>query len=578
MWTYASIAPVIQLGLLVLAVLIVARFSPRKFRLAKSLRRQFRRIATRPWLCCTLLVALAVGWNVLLTAIRFPLPWTHDELSYVLASDTFARGRLTNPVHPMWEHFETFHVLPQPSYMAKYPPASGMIMGLGQWLTGYAIVGVWISFGLSIAAVYWMLRAWTSPQWSAMGGLLVACHAPMVQAWGQSYWGGSVALLGGALVFGGLRRICTNGKMRDAILMANGLVLLANSRPMEGFLVSLPAMIILAVWFLRDRSQSFWNRTWQVAIPVAAMGVSGLIAMGVYNRAVTGDVWTMPYKLHDTTYSASSLLVWRSPPEIPQYRHPRMEQFYIEWGRDRQLALQSSPVEFARNLWRKLVLLWDFLPLGSGIVFIVIGTLLRNPWSKLAIGLCGLLLLIQSQLATSWMYPHYVAPAFALFLAINVQCLRHIHVWQRESRTGMLIVRIVVVFALLKMIPLVAGWPARGKLHPHQFVQQQLADDPSHEHLVITSYGDDYPIVNDWVYNAADIDHSHIVFARDMGVEKNERLIEYFRDRKVWRWHLQIDDQMTIQPYEPVPNTNSTGTALSQVVTNPIEQTQGAHQ
>ncbi len=564
MWTYASIAAPIQLGLFVLALLIVARFSPRQFRLARSVRRQFRRVAARPWLCCMILVALAVGWNILLTAIRFPLPWSHDEMAYALASDTFAQGRLTNPAHPMWEHFETFHVLSQPTYMAKYPPASALFMGLGQWLTGYAIVGVWISFALSVAAVYWMLRAWTSPQWAALGGLLVACHAPMVQAWGQSYWGGSVALLGGALVFGGLRRIFKKAKMRDALLLAIGMILLANSRPMEGAFVGLPALVVLAVWYLRDKSSSLLSRTWRVALPVFAIGLCGLVTMGVYNKAVTGSVWTMPYKLHDKTYSASSLFVWRSLPVVPEYHHPRMEQFYLQWGRDRQQVLQSSLVEFVHAIWRKFVLLWDFLPLGSGIVFIVAGALLKNPWSRLAIGLCGLLFLMQAQLTTSWMYPHYVAPAFALFLAINVQCLRRINVWQRKSRTGSMIVRVVIVFALLKMIPLVAGWSARGKLHPHQFVQQQLEDDPSQEHLVITSYGDDYRIVDDWVYNAADIDRAHIVYARDMGLEKNEQLVEYFHNRKVWRWHLESDEAMSLEPYLSVPITNSTGTVLSQ--------------
>jgi hypothetical protein len=37
-----------------------------------------------------------------------------------------------------------------------------------------------------------------------------------------------------------------------------------------------------------------------------------------------------------------------------------------------------------------------------------------------------------------------------------------------------------------------------------------------------------------WIYNDADIDASRVVWARDMGPQANESLLEYFHDRTIW--------------------------------------------
>jgi len=53
-------------------------------------------------------------------------------------------------------------------------------------------------------------------------------------------------------------------------------------------------------------------------------------------------------------------------------------------------------------------------------------------------------------------------------------------------------------------------------------------------HLVLVRYVPGYDVGVEWVYNAADIDESAVVWARDLGEARNKELLEYFHDRRVW--------------------------------------------
>ena len=69
--------------------------------------------------------------------------------------------------------------------------------------------------------------------------------------------------------------------------------------------------------------------------------------------------------------------------------------------------------------------------------------------------------------------------------------------------------------------------------------------------LVIVRYAPTHDPFDEWVYNAADIDASKVVWARDMDPADNSELIGYYAGRTVW---LLEPDAIPVQivPY-PVP-------------------------
>src|SRR5581483_3619013 len=283
--------------------LIIALLGGRRLgRVMGRIESAMRRLGRRPVASAALIFALALGCRVaLVPALPVPVPFISDEFSYLVAADTFASGRVSNPTHPMWVHFETFHVNFQPTYHSKYPPAQGMVLGAAEALTGIPWLGVLVSTAAMCAAIFWMLCGWMPGGWALLGGLWAVAHYFGGHYWINSYWGGAVAASGGALVLGTVPRIVRNLRVRDAILLATGMSILANSRPYEGLLLATGTVILLAVGLARRRVPATTLMR-QVAVPAAVVLSATAAAMMYYFWRTTGNPLLMPHEWHAEQY------------------------------------------------------------------------------------------------------------------------------------------------------------------------------------------------------------------------------------------------------------------------------------
>ena len=521
------------------ALVLVATLAPRWSEKAlRVISRPFERLSERKTLAIWILFFSVIGVRLaVLPLLPVPVPGIHDEYSYLLLGDTLAHERLTNPTHPMWMSFESFHISWFPTYCSKYPPGQGVVLAIGE-LLGLPWIGVILSAAAMCAAILWMLQAWLPPRWALLGGVLVALKFSVASYWINSHWGGAVAATGGALVLGAMPRIVRYARIRDALVLGLGLAILANSRPFEGLLFSIPVALWL-LWCLSGKTKparSPRTRVVRVAAPLSVVLLLTIAFMGYYNWRLTGNVLLFPHVLNSRTYSSVGLFLWDYPKPPMQYHNQQFEDFYNGWER-----------EDYQNTWADVWRVTEEKLTRAGSTYFWLGAFLLFPGlpfvfckRKLRVPLLALLLVSAGFFTSIWSFPHYAAPVTCVIFLLLVQAIRHLRVMHLAGRPIGLALSCAAVFLLTGEIVLRASnqncdpleWTCQGD-PSRAAIQEKLSNTPG-KHLILVRYEEDHNIHDEWVYNGAEIDSAKVLWARELGPEQNAKLLAYFKDRHVW--------------------------------------------
>lgn len=521
--------------------------------LFKRIERAFAPLAQRKHLS-----VLVVGLAALLLRLAtlplnpIPHPFVHDDFSFLLAAKTFASGRLTNPTPAMWHHFESIHITMVPTYMSMYFPAQGLLLAAAKVLTGIPWLGVLFVTAIMCAALCWMLQAWLPPKWALLGGFIAVIHIALFSSWINTYSGaGSVAALGGALVLGALPRLMRTAKFKYGLLLAVGIVILATSRPYEGLLLCLPVAFVLGRWvFFGKNTPPARVLLRRAAVPLLLIVAAGAW-MGYYNYRVFGSPTTLPYKLDRTQYAVVPYWVWQPLRPEPNYRHQLIKDFYTQSETPTYNRVHSLSGFVPGTLLKVVMALLFFAGVALLPPLIMVRRVFLDRRIRFLVG--SVLVLAAGMLIEIFFFPYYIAPFTAAFYAIGLQAMRHLRLWSPGDQPvgkGMVraLVTLCVAIAVVRLYarPLHLNLGDRNSEQwainwygPNQFgaaratVEARLERLPGKQ-LAIVHYAPDHSPLDEWVYNAPDIAHSKVIWARDMGAAENLKLIDHYKNRTVW--------------------------------------------
>ncbi|MGD0522329.1 MAG: hypothetical protein ABSA48_13810 [Terracidiphilus sp.] len=500
-----------------------------------------------------LLFVLSLGGRLaLLHQKPIPVPAIQDEYSYLLAADTFAHGRLTNPTPQFWSHFETYQELFHPTYMSKYPPGQGIALAAGQIFFHLPFAGVMLSCAIMCVALYWALCAIVPRRWAFLGGIVAVMQLSWLSYWDNTYWGGAMAAIGGCLFLGALLRLRRRVTVLHAATLGFSLFLLAITRPYEGLLLAFPGLLWLVIVIVRMPRKEHWPRALAAFVLILAAGGTWV---GYYNWRITGTPFELPYIEFHRQYEATPIFAFQRMASCTQCVVSDQKNQYEKINHP-LYTLYRTPSGFFVLSFTRIRGIWTYLG-GSAFALAPLGLLLCWRNRKLHWMVLLLALMFVGWETESWLFVHYYAPATPVIYALGLFGLRALCCWKRKQRLGQLLVLAsLLFFGLMTVVELGQGpvreainipnhapnwipnhtpiWFTRNFLKQRASVISVLDGIPGN-HLVLVHYPQGHVVDKEWVFNGYDIPSQRIIWAHDLDPSDPDKpLICHYRNRHIW--------------------------------------------
>jgi hypothetical protein len=292
---------------------------------------------------------------------------------------------------------------------------------------------------------------------------------------------------------------------------------------------------------------------------LAALPALGLSLL--QNRQVTGSWTTLPYQLSQRQYGIPTTFTFEAVP-VPLRTLTQEQKIDYDMQSEVHGRGPGSWAAFGRRLGARTRFLRFFFPVPLLMIlplFLFCLRRLRNLWLLASLTILGL-----GTNFYPYFYPHYVAGAACLFVLAGLIALERLYRWS-EPTARLVLLLCGAQFLFWYGLNLASGWgPAltlTDRYESWDFVNHgdpegraaidRILTVASGKQLVFVRY---WPLhrLDQWVFNAADIDTSRVVRALDLGPQEDRQLQRYYPDRTAWL--LEPDaDPARLTRYEPSP-------------------------